>query len=75
MIMKTLTRSLLILFLLTFASAVYSQNVYYNGSRIGEIKADGDVYVNGSRVGLVDNDGAVSNLRARDPVLEGECAV
>lgn len=50
-------RLLLLLFLSVAHLYLYSQNIYYKGSRIGEIETDGDVYINGSRVGHIESDG------------------
>ncbi len=44
-------KALITFSILFIGTTSFSQSVYYNGSRVGEIESDGDVYVNGSRVG------------------------
>ena len=41
------------------SSSSMAQDIYYKGSKIGEIQSDGDVYVNGSEVGEIQSDGDV----------------
>lgn len=41
------------------ASNAYSQDIYYKGSKVGEIQSDGDVYVNGREVGEIQSDGDI----------------
>lgn len=43
-----------LLLLVCTGFSIQAQNIYYNGSRIGEIEDDGDVYYKGNRVGECD---------------------
>ena len=65
-------KTLFIALLLCFGITCQAQRIYYKGSRIGEIKSDGDVYINGSRVGEFESDGDVYKNGSRIGEIESD---